>query len=57
MLDTPNLRERIHQQETEQLILRVMVAIIILYDHVHPTGAFAKGNNLISDGEDIIKEK
>ena len=43
MLDTPKLRERIEQEETVQFILRVMVAIVILYDHVHPTGVFAKG--------------
>lgn len=46
MLDTPELRKRIQQQETERFIIRVMVALIILYDHVHPTGAFAKGSNV-----------
>ena len=44
MLDTPNLRQRITQKETERFILRVMVALVILYDHIHPTGAFAKGS-------------
>ena len=34
---------RLQYEETELFILRVMVAIIILYDHVHPNGAFAKG--------------
>ena len=43
MLDTPELRSKIQSQETERFIVRVMVALIILYDHVHPTGAFAKG--------------
>ena len=47
MLDTPELRGRIQQQETEKFIIRVMVALIILYDHIHPTGAFAKGINVI----------
>jgi len=46
MLDTPELRGRIQQQETEKFIIRVMVALIILYDHIHPTGAFAKGSNV-----------
>ena len=43
MLDNQELRQRIKQKETERFILRVMVALIILYDHIHPTGAFAKG--------------
>ena len=47
MLDTPELRGRIQQQETEKFIIRVMVALIILYDHIHPTGAFAKGINVM----------
>ena len=47
MLDTPELRGRIQQQETEKFIIRVMVALIILYDHIHPTGAFAKGIDVI----------
>ncbi len=46
MLDIPELKSRIQHEETELFILRVMVAIVILYDHVHPTGAFAKGNEL-----------
>ena len=48
MLDTPELRSRIQQQETEKFIIRVMVALIILYDHIHPTGAFAKGITVIA---------
>ena len=44
MLDTQELRQRIKQKETERFILRVMVALVILYDHIHPTGAFAKGS-------------
>ena len=43
MLDNQELRQRIKQKETERFILRVMVALVILYDHIHPTGAFAKG--------------
>ena len=43
MLDNQELRQRIKQKETERFILRVMVALVILYDHIQPTGAFAKG--------------
>lgn len=43
MLDSPEMRARLMFEETEPFILRVMVAAVILYDHVHPTGAFAKG--------------
>ncbi|TRY61139.1 hypothetical protein TCAL_13862 [Tigriopus californicus] len=44
MLDTPSLKSRLQFESTELFILRVMVASIILYDHVHPSGAFAKGS-------------
>lgn len=30
-------------EETYHLVLRVMVGLVILYDHVHPVGAFARG--------------
>lgn len=46
MLDNQELRQRIKQKETERFILRVMVALIILYDHIQPTGAFAKGSHV-----------
>ena len=45
MLDSPEMKSRLKYEETELFILRVMVATIILYDHVHPTGAFAKSKN------------
>uniref|UniRef100_A0A914VEK6 CYRIA/CYRIB Rac1 binding domain-containing protein n=1 Tax=Plectus sambesii TaxID=2011161 RepID=A0A914VEK6_9BILA len=32
------------EQDTRLFCLRVMVGAIILYDHVHPTGAFARGS-------------
>lgn len=44
MLDTPDLKSRLQFESTELFILRVMVASIILYDHVHPSGAFARGS-------------
>lgn len=43
MLDMPDLKARITNEKTELFILRVMVGIVILYDHVHPNGAFEKG--------------
>lgn len=39
MLDTADLRSRL---TSELFIMRVMTATIILYDHVHPNGAFVK---------------
>lgn len=46
MLDTPEMKARLKSRETETFILRVMIATIILYDHVHPSGAFAKGTSV-----------
>ncbi|XP_056266541.1 CYFIP-related Rac1 interactor B-like [Pseudoliparis swirei] len=42
MLETPEYRSRFSSEETVLLCLRVMVGVIILYDHVHPAGAFVK---------------
>lgn len=35
-------KSRFTNEETVSFCLRVMVGVIILYDHVHPVGAFAK---------------
>lgn len=35
-------RERLGSESSQLFCLRVMVGAIILYDHVHPAGAFAK---------------
>lgn len=40
--ETPAYRERLQSGETALFCLRVMVGVIILFDHVHPVGAFAK---------------
>ena len=37
-------RSKIANEETVMFCLRVMVGVIILYDHVHPVGAFAKSS-------------
>uniref|UniRef100_H3AI63 CYFIP related Rac1 interactor B n=1 Tax=Latimeria chalumnae TaxID=7897 RepID=H3AI63_LATCH len=42
MLETPEYRSRFANEDTVSFCLRVMVGVIILYDHVHPVGAFAK---------------
>ncbi|ROT73203.1 CYFIP-related Rac1 interactor B [Penaeus vannamei] len=46
MLENPDLIARFRREETQLFILRVMVALIILYDHVHPHGAFVKASNV-----------
>ncbi|XP_063885066.1 CYFIP-related Rac1 interactor B-like [Scylla paramamosain] len=46
MLENPELIARFRREETHLFILRVMVALIILYDHVHPTGAFARASTI-----------
>ncbi|XP_071528468.1 CYFIP-related Rac1 interactor B-like [Panulirus ornatus] len=46
MLENPELIARFRREETQLFILRVMVALIILYDHVHPVGAFVKASNV-----------
>ncbi|KAK4327231.1 hypothetical protein Pmani_002287 [Petrolisthes manimaculis] len=46
MLENPDLIARFRREETQLFILRVMVALIILYDHVHPSGAFVKTSNV-----------
>lgn len=40
------LPQLIEREETQLLVLRVMVGLIILYDHVHPVGAFARGSHI-----------
>uniref|UniRef100_A0A3B3TA40 CYFIP related Rac1 interactor B n=1 Tax=Paramormyrops kingsleyae TaxID=1676925 RepID=A0A3B3TA40_9TELE len=46
MLETPEYRSRFASEETASFCLRVMVGVIILYDFVHPVGAFAKGSKI-----------
>ena len=44
-----NFREycsRFRNDDTKLFCLRVMVGVIILYDHVHPVGAFAKTSGI-----------
>ncbi|KAB7494152.1 Protein FAM49B [Armadillidium nasatum] len=46
MLENPDLIARFQREETHLFILRVMVALVILYDHVHPDGAFVRASNV-----------
>ncbi|XP_072296542.1 CYFIP-related Rac1 interactor B-like [Eucyclogobius newberryi] len=46
MLETPDYRSRFSSEETVLFCLRVMVGVIILFDHVHPNGAFVKTSNI-----------
>lgn len=39
-------RSRFTSEETVPFCLRVMVGVIILYDYVHPVGAFAKSSKI-----------
>ena len=41
-----NYRSKFKNEETILFCLRVMVGVIILYDHVHPVGAFTKSSNI-----------
>ncbi|KAM3865811.1 CYFIP-related Rac1 interactor B-like [Diretmus argenteus] len=50
MLETPEYRSRFASEETVLFCLRVMVGVIILYDHVHPAGAFVKTSNIDMKG-------
>uniref|UniRef100_I3K8X8 Family with sequence similarity 49 member Ba n=1 Tax=Oreochromis niloticus TaxID=8128 RepID=I3K8X8_ORENI len=43
-------RSRFASEETVLFCLRVMVGVIILYDHVHPAGAFVKTSNIDMKG-------
>jgi len=58
MLETPGLIQRYRREETHSFILRVMVGLVILYDHVHPDGAFYKGSKVDVKGcVRVLKEQ
>ena len=41
-----NIYTRFEKPTTVMFVLRVMVGAIILYDHVHPAGAFHRKSNI-----------
>lgn len=46
MIENPTYRTKFSNDETTLFCLRVMVGVIILYDHVHPIGAFCKSSSI-----------
>ncbi|XP_066991698.1 CYFIP-related Rac1 interactor B [Anabrus simplex] len=58
MLESPNLIAQFQREETQLFVLRVMVGLVILYDHVHPQGAFVKSSNVDVKGcVKLLKEQ
>ncbi|XDC72734.1 hypothetical protein R6Z07F_003907 [Ovis aries] len=58
MLETPEYRSRFTSEETLMFCMRVMVGVIILYDHVHPVGAFCKTSKIDMKGcIKVLKEQ
>ncbi|ESO01314.1 hypothetical protein HELRODRAFT_112732 [Helobdella robusta] len=57
MIENPKYRSKITNEETVMFCLRVMVGVIILYDHVHPIGAFVKSSNIdIKNSIKVLKD-
>lgn len=53
-----NLISQFQREETQLFVLRVMVGLVILYDHVHPNGAFVKASNVDVKGcVKLLKEQ
>uniref|UniRef100_A0A8C9TVF4 Family with sequence similarity 49 member A n=1 Tax=Scleropages formosus TaxID=113540 RepID=A0A8C9TVF4_SCLFO len=50
MLETPEYTSRFSSEDTLLFCMRVMVGVIILYDHVHPDGAFIKTSKIDMKG-------
>uniref|UniRef100_A0A3B3SNA8 Family with sequence similarity 49 member A n=2 Tax=Paramormyrops kingsleyae TaxID=1676925 RepID=A0A3B3SNA8_9TELE len=50
MLETPEYTSRFSSEDTLLFCMRVMVGVIILYDHVHPDGAFVKASKIDMKG-------
>ncbi|XP_030411252.1 CYFIP-related Rac1 interactor A isoform X2 [Gopherus flavomarginatus] len=58
MLETPEYRSRFTSEKTLMFCMRVMVGVIILYDHVHPVGAFSKTSKIDMKGYiKVLKEQ
>ena len=50
MLGPPEYRNRFTDEATVSFCLRVMVGVIVLYDYIHPGGAFAKTSKVDMKG-------
>ncbi|XP_076341028.1 CYFIP-related Rac1 interactor B-like isoform X1 [Tachypleus tridentatus] len=46
MVENPEFCSRFNHKDTILFVLRVMVGVVILYDHVHPAGAFVKTSHI-----------
>ncbi|KAH9419553.1 Protein fam49b, partial [Dermatophagoides pteronyssinus] len=58
MIENQDFCSRFQNEETVYFVLRVMVGVIILYDHVHPIGAFAKTTQIDVRGSiKVLKEQ
>jgi len=58
MIENPRYRSRFSSEETEMFCLRVMVGVIILFDHVHPMGAFVKASNIdVKNSIKVLKDQ
>ncbi|KAI2799643.1 Protein fam49b [Blomia tropicalis] len=58
MIENQDFCSRFQNEGTVLFVLRVMVAVIILYDHVHPIGAFAKTTQIDVRGSiKVLKEQ
>uniref|UniRef100_T1JF15 CYRIA/CYRIB Rac1 binding domain-containing protein n=1 Tax=Strigamia maritima TaxID=126957 RepID=T1JF15_STRMM len=58
MVENPEFLQRFKNEETVLFVLRVMVGLIILYDHVHPVGAFARNSHVDIKGcIKVLKEQ
>ncbi|KAL5262048.1 hypothetical protein ACHWQZ_G007678 [Mnemiopsis leidyi] len=58
MIEDPQIVARFQQKETVLFVLRVMVGAIILYDHVHPVGAFYRKSNIdIKSSIKLLKDQ
>uniref|UniRef100_A0A8C6TQD6 Family with sequence similarity 49 member A n=1 Tax=Neogobius melanostomus TaxID=47308 RepID=A0A8C6TQD6_9GOBI len=58
MLETPEYSSRFSSEDTLLFCMRVMVGVIILYDHVHPNGAFTKLSKIDMKGcIKVLKEQ
>uniref|UniRef100_A0AAY4F116 CYRIA/CYRIB Rac1 binding domain-containing protein n=1 Tax=Denticeps clupeoides TaxID=299321 RepID=A0AAY4F116_9TELE len=58
MLETPEYTSRFNSEDTLLFCMRVMVGVIILYDHVHPNGAFTRSSKIDMKGcIKVLKEQ
>lgn len=58
MIENPSYSSRFRNEETKFFCLRVMVGVIILYDHVHPVGAFAKTSSIeVKSSVKVLKDQ